>query len=143
MAQQLRSLHFQLQQLIASICSLMFCHAMRWLATGIPVATPENLRRYSGGLQLHLGRNRLPFGATGRKGCSLRAAVFDHADLQKFRVSGWSSLRRSQSRHTNTLPHYLKRSGGCPISCRAKSCTRAIDGESLRLVPFPTLPVLQ
>jgi len=47
MAQQLRSLHFQLQQLIASICSLMFCRAMRWLATGIPVATPENLRRYS------------------------------------------------------------------------------------------------
>jgi hypothetical protein len=36
-----------------------------------------------------------------------------------------------------------KRSGGCPISCRAKSCARAIDGESLRLAPFPTLPVLQ
>jgi hypothetical protein len=34
---------------------------------------PQNLRRYSWALQLHLGRNRLPLWSYRRKGCSLCA----------------------------------------------------------------------
>ena len=48
-----------------------------------------------------------------------------------------------ESRHTNTLPHDVKRSGGCPVSSWARICARAIAGESFRPGPFPTLPVLQ
>jgi hypothetical protein len=122
---------------LSLVCRLTTFRGISYVTSNIRVAHICGICNYT------LVEIDYPFGATGRKGCSLRAAVFGHADLQKFRVSGWSSLRRSQSRHTNTLPHYLKRSGGCPISCRAKSCARAIDGESLRLAPFPTLPVLQ